>query len=102
MVARKDLSVRIADLMHKFDNESFVLCGRRYKLSAFRDIKVLKLRIGAGNYFDAISAGKPGRLMAGSPQRKTRCMIMTLTSILRRDQKTLIPEAYLRSESLFL
>jgi len=56
MVARKDLSVRIADLMHKFDNESFVLCGRRYKLSTFRDIKVLKLRTGAGNYFDAISA----------------------------------------------
>ena len=56
MVARKDLSVRIADLMHKFDNESFVLCGRRYKLSTFRDIKVLKMRIGAGNYFDAISA----------------------------------------------
>jgi predicted transcriptional regulator len=56
MVARKDLSVRIADLMHKFDNEAFVLCGRRYKLTAFRDIKVLKLRIGTGNYFDAISA----------------------------------------------
>lgn len=56
MVARKDLSVRMADLMHKFDNESFVLCGRRYKLTAFRDIKVLKLRIGTGNYFDAIAA----------------------------------------------
>jgi hypothetical protein len=56
MVARKDLSVRVADLMHKFDNESFMLCGRRYKLSIFRDIKVLKLRIGIGNYFDAISA----------------------------------------------
>jgi len=56
MVARKDLSVRIADLMHKFDNESFVLCGRRYKLNAFRNIKVLKLRIGTGNYFDAIQA----------------------------------------------
>ena len=56
MVARKDLSVRVADLMHKFDNESFVLCGRRYKLTAFRDIKVLKLRMGTGNYFDAISA----------------------------------------------
>jgi len=56
MVARKDLSVRVADLMHKFDNESFVLCGRRYKLTAFRDIKVLKLRIGTGNYFDAICA----------------------------------------------
>jgi len=56
MVARKDISVRVADLMHKFDNESFVLCGRRYKLSTFRDIKPLKLRTGAGNYFDAISA----------------------------------------------
>ncbi len=56
MVARKDLSTRIAELMHKFDNESFVLCGRRYKLTAFGDIKVLKLRTGAGNYFDAISA----------------------------------------------
>jgi len=56
MVARKDLSVRVADLMHKFDNESFVLSGRRYKLSAFGDIKVLKLRTGVGNYFDAISA----------------------------------------------
>ena len=56
MVARKDFSTRIADLMHKFDNESFMLCGRRYKLSSFRDIKVLKMRIGAGNYFDAISA----------------------------------------------
>jgi predicted transcriptional regulator len=56
MVARKDLSMRIADLMHKFDNESFVLCGRRYKLTAFSDIKVLKLRTGTGNYFDAISA----------------------------------------------
>jgi DNA-binding transcriptional regulator GbsR (MarR family)/GTPase SAR1 family protein len=56
MVARKDLSVRIVDLMHKFDNESFVLCGRRYKLTAFRNIKVLKMRLGTGNYFDAISA----------------------------------------------
>jgi len=56
MVARKDLSVRMADLMHKFDNEAFVLSGRRYKLSAFRDIAVLKLRTGAGNYFDAVSA----------------------------------------------
>ena len=54
--ARKDLSVRMADLMHKFDNEAFVLSGRRYKLSSFKDISVLKLRTGAGNYFDAVSA----------------------------------------------
>jgi AAA+ ATPase superfamily predicted ATPase len=56
LVARKDLSARMADLMHKFDNESFVLCGRRYKLTAFKNIKVLKLRVGTGNFFDAISA----------------------------------------------
>ena len=56
MVARKDLSVRIADLMHKFDNESFVLSGRRYKLTSFTDIKVLKIRTGNGNFVDAVSA----------------------------------------------
>ncbi|MDE2027026.1 MAG: ATP-binding protein [Candidatus Omnitrophica bacterium] len=56
LVARKDFSSRMADLMHKFDNESFVLCGRRYKLSSFKEIKPLKLRTSAGNYFDAISA----------------------------------------------
>jgi len=56
LVARKDLSTRIADLMHKFDNESFVLCGRRYKLTTFSDIKPLKLRVNAGNYVDAIQA----------------------------------------------
>ncbi len=43
MVARKDLSVRIADLMHKFDNESFVLCGRRYKLIRFQGHQGLKI-----------------------------------------------------------
>lgn len=59
MVARKDLSSRMADLMHKFDNESFVLCGRRYKLASFKNIKPLKLRIGTGNFFDAISAESP-------------------------------------------
>ncbi len=56
LVARKDFAVRMVDLMHKFDNESFVLCGRRYKLSAFKEIKLLKLRNAAGNFFDAISA----------------------------------------------
>ena len=64
------MSVRIADLMHKFDNESFVLCGRRYKLSTFRDIKVLKLRTGAGNYFDAISAAGSGGDVARGPQER--------------------------------
>ena len=56
MVARKDLSVRVTDLMHKFDNEALTLSGRRYKLSNFKDITPMKLRTSAGNYFDAISA----------------------------------------------
>ena len=60
MVARKDLCVRMADLMHKFDNESFVLCGRRYKLSIFRDIKVLKLRTSSRQLFRCHFRGKPG------------------------------------------
>ena len=56
MVARKDLTVRMSDLLHKFDNEALTLTGRRYKLSSFRDITPLKLRLGAGNFFDAIQA----------------------------------------------
>ncbi len=56
MVARKDLSMRVVDLMQKFDSESFSLSGRRYKLSAFRDIVPVKLRLGAGAFVDAIQA----------------------------------------------
>ncbi len=56
MIARKDLSTRMVDLLNKFDSESFQLAGRRYKLSAFRDITPLKLRVGAGNFFDAVQA----------------------------------------------
>ena len=62
MIARKDLSSRMMDLLHKFDSEAFEVSGRRYKLSMFRDIVPLKLRLGAGNFFDAISAeGEEGR-----------------------------------------
>ncbi len=56
MVARKDLSMRVVDLMQKFDSESFSLSGRRYKLSAFRNIVPLKLRLGAGAFVDAVQA----------------------------------------------
>lgn len=62
MVSRKDLSSRIIDLLHKFDSEAFEVAGRRYKLSMFRDISPLKLRLGTGSYFDAVSAeGEDGR-----------------------------------------
>ena len=56
MIARKDLSARMVDLLHKFDNESFTLSGRRYNLSMFRDIVPVKMRIGAGNFFEALQA----------------------------------------------
>ena len=56
MVARKDLAARMVDLLHKFDSEAFELVGRRYKLSMFREITPVKLRLGAGNFIDAINA----------------------------------------------
>jgi aryl carrier-like protein/predicted transcriptional regulator len=56
MIARKDLSLRIMDLLHKFDEEAFDLGGRKYKLSTFKDISQLKLRLGAGNFLDALLA----------------------------------------------
>jgi hypothetical protein len=56
MVARKDLSLRMIDLLHKFDEESFELSGRRYKLSTFKDVSMMKLRLGTGNSFDALLA----------------------------------------------
>ncbi len=62
MIARKDLASRMIDLLHKFDSESFDLSGRKYKLSMFRDIAPLKMRLGAGNFIDAITAqGEEGQ-----------------------------------------
>ncbi len=57
LTARKDLSTRVVDLLHKFDDEAFELNGRRYKLSMFKDIMPVKLRLSAGNFFDALIAG---------------------------------------------
>lgn len=55
-VSRKDLSTRMVDLLHKCGSEAFEISGRRYKLSTFREISPLKMRLGAGNYVDAIVA----------------------------------------------
>lgn len=55
-IARKELSTRMMDLLNKFDNEAFELVGRRYKLSIFSNIEPLKLRLGAGNFVDVLSA----------------------------------------------
>ncbi len=59
MVARKDLSSRMMDLLHKFDEESFELSGRRYKLSSFKDVSMMKMRLGSGNFLDALLADSP-------------------------------------------
>ncbi len=55
-VSRKDLSTRMIDLLHKCGQEAFEIAGRRYKLSMFRDISPLKMRLSAGSYVDAIVA----------------------------------------------
>ena len=55
-VSRKDLSTRIVDLLHKCGSEVFEIDGRRYKLSMFREINPLKMRLGAGCFVDAIVA----------------------------------------------
>jgi hypothetical protein len=52
--SRKDLSTRITELFHCFDNECLNLNGRRYKLPVFSQITPLKLRSIAGNYIDVI------------------------------------------------
>lgn len=52
--SRKDLTTRMSELFHCFDNESLNLNGRRYKLPVFSEIKPLKLRSIAGTYIDAI------------------------------------------------
>jgi hypothetical protein len=52
--SRKDLSTRITELFHCFDNECLSLNGRRYKLPVFSQVTPMKLRSIAGNYIDVI------------------------------------------------
>lgn len=52
--SRKDLSTRMSELFHCFDNESLNLNGRRYKLPIFSQLTSLKLRSIAGTYIDVI------------------------------------------------
>ncbi len=59
MIARKDVSSRMMDLLHKFDEEAFELDGRKYKLSSFKDISAMKLRLTTGNSLDALLADSP-------------------------------------------
>ena len=52
--SRKDLSTRMSELFHCFDNESLSLNGRRYKLPVFSEITPIKLRSIAGTFIDVI------------------------------------------------
>ena len=52
--SQKDLSSRVIELLYCFDNESFQINGRRYKLPTFREIVPTKIRKGMGEYFDLI------------------------------------------------
>jgi len=55
-VSEKDLSTRIVDLLHCFDNEALNINGRRYKLPAFRDIAPFKLVEEKDCHFSVIRA----------------------------------------------
>jgi len=52
----QDFSSRIVDLLHCFDNESFDLNGRKYKLPIFGEITPFKLRNDNGTFLDVIKA----------------------------------------------
>lgn len=54
--SRKEFSSRILELIHCFDNESFNLNGRKYKLPSLEDITSLKIRSENGPAIDVIQA----------------------------------------------
>ncbi|MDP8211881.1 MAG: ATP-binding protein [Candidatus Zapsychrus exili] len=54
--SNKDFSSRIVELLHCFDNESFNLNGRKYKLPSFREVYPSKIKNENGIYFDVIKA----------------------------------------------
>lgn len=53
---RKDLSTRVTELLHCFDNDQLDLQGRRYNLPLFKDVQSLKIRQRAGNFSDVLKA----------------------------------------------
>lgn len=56
MTSRKDFPSRIMELLYCFDNESFDLNGRTYKLPLFRELVPVKIKNENGNSFDMIKA----------------------------------------------
>lgn len=53
---RKDFSSRIVDLLQCFDNESFQLNGRKYKLPQFRKVEPLEMAFSYSNAYDLLQA----------------------------------------------
>ncbi len=60
--SRKDLSSRIVELLHCFDDESFDLNGRRYKLTNFKEVESAKYKNDGGVFFDVIKAYSPDEI----------------------------------------
>ncbi|MBF0478761.1 MAG: AAA family ATPase [Candidatus Omnitrophica bacterium] len=56
LCAQKTLPDRIVDLLMCFDNESFDLNGRKYKLPVFSEVEIVQLESKTGGVFDAIMA----------------------------------------------
>ena len=54
--SRQDFPARIADLLHCFNNDSFDLNGRKYRLPVFNRIEPAKLRSANGTFMDSILA----------------------------------------------
>ncbi|MBF0619247.1 MAG: ATP-binding protein [Candidatus Omnitrophica bacterium] len=54
--SRKDLSSRVSELLHCFDNEQLKIHGRFYKMPAFHDVRALKMRQRNGSMMDVIQA----------------------------------------------
>ncbi len=56
LTSRQNFSSRVMELLYCFDNESFHLNGRKYKLPIFRELIPLKLRNESGLSYDMIKA----------------------------------------------
>jgi hypothetical protein len=55
-VAKKDFTSRILELLACFENESFDINGRKYKLQSFKKITPIKCQNDSGDSFDVIHA----------------------------------------------
>jgi len=56
ITSRKDFPSRIMELLYCFDNESFDLNGRMYKLPLFRELTPVRIKNENGNSLDLIKA----------------------------------------------